>query len=520
MRQKVDAEERRVREVVREAMRDLMLYGGPEDGPADAAQAAVHPSEYTIATYLEGGLSGSAEEVFERHVAFCPTCTQELVLARRSGVAREDARPSRVWKIAAGFAVVLGGLVSALLAARFAGERLESAAVARFQSALGGKAKVQSVSVGYNGGPSVELDGLEVRDPHGGDPLLTASSATFTMDLGALAQGDIEGVLRLVEPVINIVRDSSGRVNIDALLPRSLGAEDIFAIASKRAVHNVQIAGGTIRVIDRAGGPPREIRMASVDAELTGLGEGTPVHLEAQAGFESPTHNVTLAGNVGPWGRGETPSYKFDRVALDAVPLRAFPAVGAAVRGGLTFDGRLATAGETWNEITGRVSGSGELAVVSGSVAGQNFVSAVVGPLLGGQEPPARLGSLFAAAETSFDQIYSPVSLADSRLIANDLHLAGNGYGISGRGSLGIDGLIAFNGRLEVSPEVTRELLAMAPTAGSLVNERGEIAVPFSISGTWPDVRTTVDVERFARETVLRRWFARLWLTPRLPLLG
>jgi len=33
---------------------------------------------------------------------------------------------------------------------------------------------------------------------------------------------------------------------------------------------------------------------------------------------------VSFRGDVGPWGRGETPSYKLDRVALDAVPLRAF----------------------------------------------------------------------------------------------------------------------------------------------------------------------------------------------------
>ena len=186
--------------------------------------------------------------------------------------------------------------------------------------------------------------------------------------------GDLEGSLLLEQPVINIVRDASGRVNVDALLPHSIGADDIFAIASKRAVHHVQIAGGTIRVIDRAGGAPREIRMASVDAELHGLGEGTPVHLDAEAGFESTTHNVSFRGDVGPWGRGETPTYKLDRVALDSVPLRAFPQVGAVMGGGLTFEGRLATAGETWNEITSRVSGGGEMSVVAGSIAGHNFV--------------------------------------------------------------------------------------------------------------------------------------------------
>jgi len=525
MRQRVDPEERRVRAVVQEAMRDLMLYGNPDQAVADAAQStvhsSVHPSEYTLATYLEGGLAGSAEEIFERHVAFCPSCTQELILARRSGLAREDAAPRRMWKLAASIAVIFGGLISAVLGAGALGDRLETAAVARLQSALGGKARIENVALSFHGGgPSVDLAGVEVRDPQGGEPLLTASAATFTVDLSALAKGDLEGMLRLEQPVINIVRDASGRVNVDALLPRSLGAEDIFAIASKRAVHHVEIAGGTIRVIDRAGGPPREIRMASVDAELHGLGEGTPVHLEAKAGFESNKHNVSFRGDVGPWGRGETPSYKLDRVALNSVPLRAFPQVGAVMGGGLTFEGRLATTGETWNDITSRVSGSGEMSVVSGSIAGHNFVHDVIGPVLGGQEPPARLGALFTAANTSFDQIRSPVTLADSRINATDVRLAGNGYAVSGRGSLGMSGEMNFSGRLDMSPEVTRELIALAPLAGALVNERGEISVPFSVAGTWPNVATTVDVERFAADTVLRRFAAWMWFSLSRPLLG
>lgn len=520
MRQKVDPEERRVRSVVQEAMRDLMLHGSPDQQVADAAQSTVHPSEYTLATYIEGGLSGSAEEVFERHVAFCPSCTQELILARRAGVAREESSPRHMWKIAASVALIFGGLLSALIGARALGDRLETAVVARLQSALGGKAQIESVALSMSGGPSVDLEGVEVRDPQGGEPILTASAAKFTVDVGALASGSVEGVLRLEEPVINIVRDPSGRVNVDALLPRSMGAEDIFAIASKRAVHHVEIAGGTIRVIDRATGQPREIRMASVDAELHGLGEGTPVHLEAKAGFESTRHNVSFRGDVGPWGKGETPSYNLDRVALNSVPLRAFPAVGAIMGGGLTFEGRLATAGETWNDITSRVSGGGEMSVVSGSIAGHNFIADVIGPVLGGQEPPARLGSMFTANNTAFDQIRSPVTLADSRLNATDVRLAGHGYAVSGRGSLDVGGDMNFAGRLDMAPEVTRELIAMAPLAGALVNEHGEISVPFSVVGTWPNVQTTVDVERFAADTILRRMVSWMWLTLSRPLLG
>ena len=49
-----------------------------------------------------------------------------------------------------------------------------------------------------------------------------------------------------------------------------------------------------------------------------------------------------------------------------------------------------------------------------------------------------------------------------------------------------------------MSSDLSRDLVAMAP-AGALVNDDGEISVPFSVSGTWPNVQTTVDVERRRR---------------------
>jgi len=517
---KVDQEEQRIRAMVQQAMRDLVLHGTPDQPVADAAQATVHPSEYTLATYLEGGLTGAAEEVFERHVAFCRGCAQELVLARRGGVTRTDASPRRMWKLAASIALIFAGLGSAVLGGRALGDRLETAALSRLQSAFGDRARIENVSLSLRGGPAVDLSGLTVRDPQGDEPLLTASSASFSVDVGALAKGELNGTLKLDQPVINIVRDPSGRVNVDALLPRSVGAEDIFSIASKRAVHHVEVAGGTIRIVDRATGQPREIRMASVDAQLHGFGEGTPVHLDAKAGFESTKHNVAFQGDVGPWGRGETPSYKLDRVALNSVPLRAFPQVGSVVGGGLTFEGRLATRGETWNDITSRVSGSGEMSVVSGAIAGHNFVADVVGPVLGDEEAPARLGALFAAKNTPFDRIASHVTIADSQLSATSLQLAASGYEVSGRGSLDTSGGLAFTGRLDVSPELSRELVAKAPLAGALVNGDGEISVPFSVSGTWPNVQTTVDVERFAADTILERIASWMWLSLKRPLLG
>ena len=45
--------------------------------------------------------------------------------------------------------------------------------------------------------------------------------------------------------------------------------------------------------------------------------------------------------------------------------------------------------------------------------------------------------------------------------------------------------------------------------------------MPFSVSGTWPNVQTTVDIERFAADTVLKRLAAWMWFSlSGAPLLG
>ena len=146
-------------------------------------------------------------------------------------------------------------------------------------------------------------------------------------------------------------------------------------------MHHVEIAGGTIRVIDRASGQPREIRMASVDAELHGFGEGTPVHLDAKAGFESTKHNVVFQATSGRGARARRRAQARPRRS-ERGSAAGLPAGRERRRRRLTFEGRLATKGETWNDITNRVSGGGEMTVVSGAITGHNFIADVVQPVL------------------------------------------------------------------------------------------------------------------------------------------
>jgi AsmA-like C-terminal region/Putative zinc-finger len=515
-----DAGTPEIRRLVRLALADP---GSAGSTGADLAAGPGHPSEFVVAAYIEGRLSEAAEETFERHIAFCPSCAEELVIARRSGVGESTDPKRAAWmKIAAALAIVLGGLIAALLAAGAVGGRLEATVLAGLRDALGDRARVDAVAFTLEGGPGVELSGLAVADPGGGQPMIVAPSARWNVDLGKLRRGRIAGALELRGAVINVVREPSGELNIDAILPGSGGREDLMAKARRKAVDAVEISDGTLRLIDRSGGERRELRMAAVDASFRNLSGTSPAQVSAKAGIESERQNFRVAGEVGPWGEGQKPAYRFPEVALDGVPVRNLPGIGGSMRGGLSFSGSLSSAGDRWAEISTRFSGSGDLRLVSGAIAGRNLVREVVAPVLGdgGSQttlPPA-LAALAAGDETTFAEIHSPVTIVSSRMRADDLFASTTGFAVAGHGSLALDGRVDFQGEVTASESITREILALAPGAGSLVGERGEIAIPFRVAGTWPDVRVAVDVERLAARTLLRDRLARLfgWLMPAL----
>lgn len=466
-----------------------------------------HPTDYAMASYIEGGLEADDEERFERHVALCPECAVDLVIARRAADAAEEEVHGPRWKMAAGFAVLLVAVVGAVLAGRMVGSGLESRVIARLQSAIGGKVSVKSAELRLAGGPGLRFSGLSVADPAGGEPLITAPEAAYTVDVRASLGGEVAGTLHLEHPVLNITRDSSDRLNFDAILPKTGGRQDVFDLGGGATVSAIEVSDGSVRIIDRADGTPREILLAAVDASLTGLTSGLPARIEARAGLESSLPNLTVSGSVGPWSAAVTPSYVLDRVALQGVPMKAWPRLGEVVRGGLSFDGRLASAGETWSEISRRLTGAGDLNLVAGSVAGRNLVASVVGGLVPLPEVGARF-DLLAAADTRFESLESPIEVAALRLVAEDLRVRGVGYEVVGRGSIDVDGAMSFEGNLALAAELSRELVAAVPSGSSLLNERGEISLPFRLAGTWPDVRAAVDVEQVVQRSLLRHGLA------------
>ncbi len=474
-----------------------------------------HPDELLVASYIDRLLPETEEARFERHVAVCARCAEELVLSSRGAAVQERSAGMSYWKIAASFALVLGGLLAAVLAGRTTGDRIGSGLLAGLESGLEGRATARSASLSVFGGPAIEFEDLSIDDPTQEEPFVVARSARFSVDVSALTGGGVEGELELDHAVFNVVRSPSGVVNIDSMLPSPERLDSLFAAAARRAIRAIRITDGTIRMVDQSASVPLEVRMAAVDASLTGLGQAGPASVSARAGLESATQNVAFKGTAGPWGEGALPRYRFAEVGFDAVPLRAFTGVRDAVRGGLSFDGRLQSAGSAWAQVSANVSGRGDMQIVSGALIGNNLVAESVGPWIGAAEAPGRLGALLASADTPFDEIHAEVRIRHSTLQAEKLRAIAPGFEVAGRGSLGGSGDVDFAGTLLVASDVSADLVSVAPFAGKLMDDKGRLSIPFAVAGVWPEIKPRVDLELIAERAFPLPRLADLFWSPR-----
>jgi hypothetical protein len=121
---------------------------------------------------------------------------------------------------------------------------------------------------------------------------------------------------------------------------------------------------------------------------------------------------------------------------------------------------------------------------------------------------------VLASRDTPFEDIRSSVSIRRSGIVARDLRVHGQNFEVSGKGSLESSGKVDFAGTLLVSNEVSAEVVAMVPFAGRLLDEKGQLAVPFEVDGTWPDVRSRVNLELVASRAMPLPRLAVIWFGP------
>jgi uncharacterized protein involved in outer membrane biogenesis len=205
-------------------------------------------------------------------------------------------------------AALLGaaGLVGLAVLARSGSDRL----LAALNRGLGRDVRAERVSVGLRHGLGVALSGVQIaEDPAstGSEPFLTARRFDLRLALLPLLRRRLVIDRILVEdPVVNLVRDRSGRLNVDSL-GKHVGPAEAGAPAAERPAENSGVAGesavrvrrlpafqlaslhlrhGTIRY--RGGASERTIELSdlALDARQPRFDSPVPVRLHARLSMQ------------------------------------------------------------------------------------------------------------------------------------------------------------------------------------------------------------------------------------------
>jgi uncharacterized protein involved in outer membrane biogenesis len=275
--------------------------------------------------------------------------------------------------------LVLGGL--AWLAATRA-DRLLAAAGRR----LGRAIHADHVGWSVRGGVGVALDGVRIADDPAfarDEPFLAARRLEMRLQVLPLVRGRavVDRVV-IEEPVLNVVRDARGRLNVDSLgPPRQAGARASPAPA-RAASHrrsfqlvSLRLRHGTFRYREQASGRTIAIEDLALDAREPRFGAPVPLALRARLdGRDLRLDNIVSEGvldlaserpgytgtfSAGPGTLGELPLVSIKAKIRASPPLLALESATVAL-----LDGTVAGAGEIRSEgpssgLTAELTGSG-----------------------------------------------------------------------------------------------------------------------------------------------------------------
>ena len=210
----------------------------------------------------------------------------------------------------------------------------------------------------------------------------------------------------------------------------------------------------------------------------------------------------TLGGSVDAKGHlqfgGASP--RFDVAArLRGVDIRkylagiaGFPNVAGTINADLNVTGQ----GRTWDAIRPTLAGTGKAAVVEGRILDFNLAARALQGTSGVQGLASlfsgrlkeRYPHIFKDETTVFEQLDTEVEAVGDRIVVKRVTMKARDYGITGKGSVGLDGATDLDGLLTVSEDLSSNLLPGSRLI-PITNDKGQLQVPFTLRGTIPDLQ-------------------------------
>jgi uncharacterized protein involved in outer membrane biogenesis len=264
--------------------------------------------------------------------------------------------------------------------------------LSRASDALGRKIEIADIRASLGWGVSIDLRGVVIADDpaFSNRPMLTADNLNCRVELLPLLSHDVRiSSVGLINPVVRIVRNSAGKLNILTLgkgassvthnrsdspgdgrlaADRGAGSHDSSSqsplesapaattkttnsILSSLYIRDLTITNGTVFYsVANSGGEPLAIK--DLDLSVSNFSVDAPFNLQLAFAIFGTVQNVNVAGRVGPLLRGA----KIDPMAVpvamtikmgpvNLANLRTIPSLTNALPSGLSIDGGIAATG-------------------------------------------------------------------------------------------------------------------------------------------------------------------------------
>ena len=181
------------------------------------------------------------------------------------------------------------------------------------------------------------------------------------------------------------------------------------------------------------------------------------------------------------------------------------------IRGRMNADMKLAGSGKSWEAIKPTLHGQGNAEVVQGALLNFNIADNVLTGITGvpgltnaiNPSLRAKYPETFTAKDTEFKELKANFDLADSRMNVKNLRMAAADFVVEGNGWADFDRKLDFRATLSFSQRLSADLSQSAREIKYLLNNQGQLEVPFALTGRMPNVKPKPDT-RYLGQLVQR----------------
>ena len=171
------------------------------------------------------------------------------------------------------------------------------------------------------------------------------------------------------------------------------------------------------------------------------------------------------------------------------------------ISGRMNADMKLSGSGKSWEEIKPNLRGQGEAEIIQGTVYNFNIAdSALTGvtgiPGLTNKVNPSlrkKYPETFTAKDTEFKELKTLVDIADGRINLKNTRMAAAEFVAVGNGWVDFNRKIDFRSTVSFSQRLSGDLSQSTRELKYLLNNQGQLEVPFLLTGRMPNVKAKPD---------------------------